>query len=67
MAVTKAHQKATNKYNAANYDRLYIRVRKGEKELIKNHADAIGVSINDYIVDAVRDRIAFEDSTQNAL
>lgn len=49
MAQTKAHQKASNKYNAKAYDRLAILVKKGDREKIKAHAEAQGLSLNGYI------------------
>ena len=49
MAQTKAHQKASNKYNAKAYDRLAILVKKGERDIIKAHAEAQGLSLNGYI------------------
>lgn len=50
----KDYQKrATKKYQDANYEFIKVRLKKGEKELIKAKADAEGKSINQYI----RDRI----------
>ena len=49
MAQTKAHQKASNKYNAKAYDRLAILVKKGDRDKIKAHAEAQGLSLNGYI------------------
>ena len=49
MPQSKAQAKATNKYNAKAYDRLAIRVYKGQAEQIQAHAQANGESINGYI------------------
>lgn len=49
MAQSKAHSIASNKYNAKAYDRLAIQVYKGQRELIKTHAEANGESLNGYI------------------
>ncbi len=38
-----------NKYNLEKYDRINITVNKGDKEKIKERAEALGVSTNTYI------------------
>ena len=53
MAVSKAQQKAVNKYMAANYDRVNLTVPKGSKDKIKAHADSIGESVNGFINRAI--------------
>lgn len=53
MPVSKAQQKAVNKYMAANYDRINLTVPKGEKEAIKAHAEAQGESLNGFINRAI--------------
>lgn len=45
----EVNQKAVAKYCKANYDNLTVRVYKGEKDIIKAHADSLGVSVNTYI------------------
>lgn len=49
MAQSAAHSRASNKYNAKAYDRLAIQVYKGQREIIKAHAEANGESLNGYI------------------
>lgn len=49
MSVSKSQAKATNKYNAKAYDRLAIRVYKGQAEQIQAHAASKGMSLNAYI------------------
>ena len=46
---SKAHIKASNKYNAKTYERLNILVKKGERERIKAYAEAKGMSLNAYV------------------
>lgn len=53
MAVSKAQQKAVNKYMAANYDRINVTMPKGQKEIIKAHATVRGESVNGFINRAV--------------
>lgn len=49
MSYTEAQNKATQKYQAKAYDRLAIRVKKGEADKIKAHAERQGLSLNGYI------------------
>lgn len=62
---TEARKKANEKYNAKAYDEIKIRVKKGEKETIKAHAESQGESINGFINRAIdetieRDNVAEE-------
>ena len=52
-----AATKAKNKYNAANYDRLYPYVKKGRKEVYEEAARKTGISLNEYIIDAIEEKI----------
>ena len=53
MAQSKAHIKASNKYNAKAYDRLNIMVKKGQKEKIQERANFLGLSLNGYITQLI--------------
>ena len=53
MPVSKANQRAVNKYVKANYDRVNVTMPKGQKEVIKAHAAARGASVNGFIVRAI--------------
>lgn len=53
MAVSKAQQKAVNKYVRDNYDRVNVNMPKGKKDEIKAHAEARGESVNAFINRAV--------------
>ncbi len=53
MPVSKAQQRAVNKYMAANYDRINLTVPKGQKNAIKAHAEAQGESLNAFINRAI--------------
>ena len=58
MAIkSDAQRKAVAKYNAANYDRIELRVDKGEKETIKAHADLHGETLNGFINRAIKEAI----------
>ena len=66
MAVSKAQQKAVNKYVKEKYDRVNVTFPKGQKEIIKAHAESHGESVNGFISRAIetqmeRDKGAGED------
>ena len=53
MPVSKAQQKAVNKYMAAKYDRINLTIPKGQRDIIKAHADSQGESVNAFISRAI--------------
>lgn len=53
MPVSKAQQKATNKYIAKAYDRINLTVPKGKKDAIQAHAEAHSESVNGFINRAI--------------
>lgn len=53
MAVSKAQQKAVNKYVREKYDRINVTMPKGKKETIQAYAESQGKSINGFINDAI--------------
>ena len=55
-----AQRRAVAKYNAANYDRLELRVLKGEKNLIKAHAESRGEAVNYFINRAIAEAMERE-------
>lgn len=59
--VSKAQQKAVNKYVKNNYDRINVTFPKGRKEFITQLATAAGESVNGYIKKAVEERIQREN------
>lgn len=69
MPVSKAQQRAVNKYMKENYDEIKVRVNKGQKEVIKAHADKHdGGSVNKFInraIDEAIDRDNLIDSKRN--
>lgn len=50
MPVSKAQQKAVNKYMAENYDRINLVVPKGRREELRAKAEAAGKSLNAYLI-----------------
>lgn len=57
MTISKAQMKATAKYMKNNYDEIKIRVPKGDKAIIKGHADDRGESVNEFIKRAITEAI----------
>lgn len=55
-----ASTRAKNKYNAANYDRLYPYVPKGRKAIYEAAAKAAGETLNEYITKAIEQRMERE-------
>lgn len=51
-----------NRWNEKAYDRITLTVPKGEKEVIRAHAEANGESVNGYI-----NRLIAEDMKKNNL
>jgi uncharacterized protein (DUF1778 family) len=49
-----------NRYNAKAYDRINLTVPKGQKEIIKAHAEANGESLNGFIQRAINETIKKE-------
>ena len=48
--ISKAQQKCVSRYEAANYDKILVRLPKGQREAVKAQADAAGKSLNAYLI-----------------
>ena len=59
--VSKAQQAATHRYIKKNYDRLELMVKKGGKDTIKKAANAAGESVNEFVTNAVENRLSEYD------
>lgn len=57
MTVSKAQQKAVNKYVRENYDKVLLTMPKGKKDVIKAAAEKRGESVNAYINAAIDERL----------
>ena len=69
MPASKAQQRAVSKYMKENYDEIKVRVEKGQKDIIKAHAEARGESVNGFIGRAIdetmeRDNAARGEATE---
>ena len=58
MAVSKAQQRAVNKYMAANYDRINLTLPKGQKQVLKDHTAARGESVNGFIGRVIKEALS---------
>lgn len=59
MSVSKAQQKAVQKYVKDKYDRVVLTMPKGKKDAIKERADSMELSVNAFInlaIDSVMER-----------
>ena len=54
MAISEAQRKAVAKYNAANYERIELRLPKGRKAEVEARARETGKTLNDYIGSLIR-------------
>lgn len=50
MAQSKAHIRATMKYNEKAYDRAELKFYKGQKQQIADYAKSKGMSLNSYVM-----------------
>ena len=58
---TEAQKRATRKYNQKTYENILVRVKKGEREEYKDKILNMGyVSINQFILDAINEKIERE-------
>lgn len=59
MEDKKVYEKVSynREYNEKNYDRIGVMVPKGERERIKEAANKKGMSVNAFIVNAIRDKM----------
>lgn len=66
MPVSKANQRAVNKYVKNNYDRINVTMPKGKKDTIQAYAAAQGESVNGFInraIDEAMERDGLERPT----
>lgn len=61
--VSEAQRRAVAKYNAANYDRVELRLDKGRKDEVKAHAETQGESLNAFINRAILETMERDAAT----
>ena len=71
--ISKAQQKCVSRYESANYDKILVRLPKGQRETVKAQADAAGKSLNAYLIGLIEGEApqyltpeALEQATQAA-
>lgn len=57
MATSEAQLKASKKYISEKLDEIRFRVPKGEREILKQHAEKMGESLNKFLYRAVKEAI----------
>ena len=58
MAYSKAQNRATQKYQKENYDRINLAIPKGKREYYKAEAKKLGYeSVNKFIISAMDEKI----------
>ncbi len=62
--ISKAQQKAVQKYVKNNYDRVVLTLPKGKRDFIKEHAKNKNESMNGFINRAIDETIERDSTTQ---
>ena len=65
MAPSEAQKKATAKWQREKVEEIKFRVPKGEKVVIKAHADKGGESVNAFLLRAVEEAIARDNAEKS--
>ena len=60
----KNSPESINRYMAKAYDRINIIVPKGQKAVIKSHAEARGQSMSAYITTAIGEKMERDDDSK---
>ena len=53
----KTSSAVKDRYNAKNYDEIKVRVSKGDKATIREHAADMGLSVNGFIGRAIKEQL----------
>lgn len=62
---TEAKKLANERYNKKSYDEIKIRVKKGNKEIIQQHADSMNESTNAFINRAIEYSMKLDNEGKN--
>lgn len=49
--------RANARYKDKAYDRVYLQVKKGEKDRLKEYAESVGMSVNSFVLSAIEEKI----------
>lgn len=61
MALYESQKEATARYNRKTYERLELRVKKGQKQIIQEEAKKRGKSINRFILDLIAKEVGNDE------
>lgn len=61
MVNPDAQREATARYNRKTYERVELRVKKGQREIIRQAAARSGKSLNRFILDLVAKELGNDD------
>lgn len=61
MAYSDAQREATERYNRKTYERIELKVKKGQKAYIQKAAEDVGKSVNRFILDLVAKEIGNDE------
>ena len=53
--ISESRKRVNEKYNAKAYEQIQLRVKTGKKEIIQNHAESQGESVNGFINRAIEE------------
>ena len=64
MPTSRAQIAAVNRYNQKNFDRFSLMLKKGRKEQVKEHAESMGESMNQFVTRAIDETIERDKEKQ---
>lgn len=61
---TDARRRASSKYLHETVEDIRIRVPKGQKTIIKAHAESVGESLNQFVIRAINEQITRDNASR---
>lgn len=61
---TDARRRASSKYLHETVEDIRIRVPKGQKAIIKAHAESVGESLNQFVIRAINEQITRDNASR---
>lgn len=65
--ITPAQRKAVSKYESKNYDKVLVRMPKGERDRIKAHAESQDETLNGFVTRAIYETMERDQERGSAL
>lgn len=62
--ISKKQQACVNRYIAKSYDRVNLTLPKGQKDIIRAHAESRGESVNAFIQRAIAEAMERDNKTE---